>query len=200
MKKPYCIIVTGRPGSGKTTLAAKLGEALHLPVVSRDVIKEGLVVSTDSTHEALPEDTNRQATEAFFESTRLLLDSGVSVVVEAAFQHKVWSMAIPDWLGLSRTRVLLCDTNSTICAQRHLNRGLADLSRERFHGDHRVRHFRATGEVLGPSDYEPPQFDCPLLRVDTENDYEPSFAEIIRWLAIEEPKQTIQATTTRAKP
>jgi dephospho-CoA kinase len=35
-RKPKCIIVTGRPEAGKTTLAKKLGEVLCMPVISRD--------------------------------------------------------------------------------------------------------------------------------------------------------------------
>ena len=41
--KPKCVIVAGRPGSGKNTLAVKLARALWMPVVSRDEIKEGYV-------------------------------------------------------------------------------------------------------------------------------------------------------------
>ena len=43
MPKPLLIVVTGRPGAGKTTLAARLSEEWCLPLVSRDRIKEGLV-------------------------------------------------------------------------------------------------------------------------------------------------------------
>tara|TARA_B100000929_G_scaffold96559_1_gene75710 strand:+ start:308 stop:481 length:174 start_codon:yes stop_codon:yes gene_type:complete len=36
MKKPKLVVVSGRPGSGKTTLAKKLGELIKLPVFCRD--------------------------------------------------------------------------------------------------------------------------------------------------------------------
>ena len=36
----YCILVTGIPASGKSTLAEFLGKRLHLPVLSKDRIKE----------------------------------------------------------------------------------------------------------------------------------------------------------------
>ncbi len=36
----YCIIVTGIPAAGKSTMAAVLSERLKLPVISKDAIKE----------------------------------------------------------------------------------------------------------------------------------------------------------------
>lgn len=36
----YCILVTGIPAAGKSTLAGFLSECLHLPLISKDQIKE----------------------------------------------------------------------------------------------------------------------------------------------------------------
>lgn len=36
----YCILVTGIPAAGKSSMAKILAEALHLPVISKDAIKE----------------------------------------------------------------------------------------------------------------------------------------------------------------
>ena len=38
----YCILVTGIPASGKSTIAEFLSHALHLPMISKDRIKEDL--------------------------------------------------------------------------------------------------------------------------------------------------------------
>lgn len=37
------ILINGLPGSGKTTLAHRLGEALGVPVISKDAVKEALI-------------------------------------------------------------------------------------------------------------------------------------------------------------
>jgi len=88
--RPRCIIVSGRPGSGKTTLAGELSLRLYLPKLSRDEIKEGYVSTFGVKHDRLPEDTNGKVNEVFFGTALDLLRSSVSVVLEAAFQHKLW--------------------------------------------------------------------------------------------------------------
>ena len=55
--RPGCVLVTGRPGSGKTTLARKLAGLLRMPLVSRDEVKEGYVNTFGVRHGRLPADT-----------------------------------------------------------------------------------------------------------------------------------------------
>ena len=97
--KPSCIIVTGQAGSGKTTLAKKLGERLWLPVISRDEIKQGYVQTHGVTHDQLPPETDRLVTDLFFEIVERHLSGQVSIVIEAAFQHHVWE---PRLAGVAR--------------------------------------------------------------------------------------------------
>jgi adenylate kinase family enzyme len=61
MKKPYLLVVTGRPGSGKTTFAKELGSEISMPVISRDQIKEGYVHTFGKRHTELPEEANETA-------------------------------------------------------------------------------------------------------------------------------------------
>lgn len=176
--RPKCVIVTGRPGSGKTTLSRKLSELLHMPMLSRDEIKEGYVTSFGVSHENLPADTNRKVTTFFFSAMQMFLEAKVSVVVEAAFQHKVWEEIVPRLSGIGRLFFIICDVDPTLGAQRHLDRGLNDPSREFYHGDKSVKVYRETGEFLEPGDYSPPTFDVPTLRVVTTDGYCPELAEI----------------------
>ncbi len=122
-QKPRCIIVSGRPGSGKTTLAGELSRRLYLPKLSRDEIKEGYVNTFNVKHDQLPKDTNGRVNDVFFEITLNLLKGNVSVVIEAAFQHKLWNLVMPQIQQVAQAYIVVCDLDAETSARRHLDRG-----------------------------------------------------------------------------
>ena len=107
-KKPKCIIITGRQGSGKTTLARKLGALLWMPVIIRDEIKEGYVTTFGVKHDELPPDTNRLVTDLFFEIVDRYLAGNISIVIEAAFQHQVWEPRLSKLLERANVWMVIC--------------------------------------------------------------------------------------------
>ena len=178
--KPKCIIVAGRPGSGKNTLARKLAARLWMPLVSRDEIKEGYVNTFGVEHDELPPDANRIATDFFFEMVNRYLAGNVSIIIEAAFQHKVWEPRLSTILELSSPYLIICKVDDETAARRHLERGLAEPEREFYHGDYRVVHYRETGEFLPPEPWDAPSFDVPTIEVSTDGEYVPSIEDILR--------------------
>ena len=178
--KPKCIIVTGRAGSGKTTLARKLGECLWLPVISRDEIKQGYVNTFGVQHDQLSPDSNRLVSNFFFDIVSQYLAGNISVVIEAAFQHKVWESRMAQLVKLASPWMVSCSADDAVAMRRDLQRGLENPEREFYHGDRRVSHFRKTGEVLPPETYEPPKLDVPTIEVSTDEGYVPSIDEIVK--------------------
>ena len=108
------------------------------------------------------------------------LAGNVSVVIEAAFQHKVWEPRMPKLIELSSVWIVLCSVDEVVAARRHLQRGLEKPEREFYHSDNRVVHYRKTGEFLYPASYTAPKFDVPTIEVSTGGEYVPCIDEIVK--------------------
>jgi predicted kinase len=171
IRLPALVVVAGRPGAGKTTLAHALARAVRCPVVSRDEIKEGLVRTAGEGGEP-GEDFQRHANDAFFDVLALLLGRGVTVVAEAAFQHKVWAPRLEPLRRVARVRVVLCEVDAGRALARRVGRGLGDPERARFHPE---------GPAGGTAGYDPPRLAVPTLRVDTSDGYRPAFEAVVEF-------------------
>jgi predicted kinase len=85
VRLPLLIVVTGMPSSGKTTVGDGLASQLRLPLIAKDEIKESLYDSLGAGDVKSSALLGSAAYALIFALARTLLDSGVSVIVEANF-------------------------------------------------------------------------------------------------------------------
>jgi predicted kinase len=168
--RPTLIVVTGPAGSGKTTLAHKLARAIPCPVVSRDEIKEGMVHAHGTGFEAAPGDPLTERTfPLFFDVLRTLLEGGVTVVAEAAFQNPAWQKGLGPLIDLADLRVVHCVVDPGFASERSGLRGK------------RLAH--ADGLGIGEP-FERLSLSTPSIEVDTADGYEPDLKAIVEFVGL----------------
>ena len=181
--RPSLIVVSGPPASGKTTLAHALAQAVHCPAVCRDEIKEGFVAGAEP-ESFVPERgdaANQAATATFFDVVDLMLQRGVTLVAEAAFQHRRWAPRLTAFGELADVRVINCVVDDEVARQRRRQRWLNEPWRRRFHADPDLEQLAGMdAPAVDPAGgYRPIRLDLPTLVVDTGDGYRPEFGEIV---------------------
>jgi len=177
---PTVVVVTGRPGSGKTTLAYTLARTIRCPLLSRDEIKEGLI-HTIRKNGASDADSNKFVYRVYFDLLENLLRSHITLVTEAAFQHSVWSPKLTAMQAIAKIKIICCSVDPQVAKTRFIERGAADPNRANFHDDLTAQLNADLAQTL-IGQYEPPKLDLPTLMVDTSDGYQPAIDEILAFI------------------
>jgi predicted kinase len=175
---PTLIVVSGPPGSGKTTLAHAIARQVPCPTICRDEIKEGLVHAGGGDEPGRGNSVSPLVFEAFFGVLRLLLSAGVTVVAEAAFQDKLWRSGLEPLLEITDIRVVHCVVDPAL-ARARIARRLADqVATRASHLDRELLEALDSGK-LSLESFEPISLLAPSLRVDTTDGYDPDLDHVI---------------------
>ena len=178
---PTLVVVSGPPGSGKTTLASKIANAVGCPAICRDEIKEGMVHATPgfSPGAAVTDELSRRTLPAFFGVLELLLRSGVTTVAEAAFQDRLWRPGLEPLCGLARIRIVHCMVQADAAFQRSLQRG-AENPLRRAHTDPRPGD--ADDFIRRHHTFDRITLDAPGIEVDTTDGYRPALGQVVAFI------------------
>ena len=83
----YCILVTGIPAAGKSTMAEALSERLKLPVISKDAIKELLFDNVGFQSRAEKVNLGVASMEIMYDTAGRLMKAGQPFILENNFEY-----------------------------------------------------------------------------------------------------------------
>jgi predicted kinase len=170
---PTLVVVSGPAGSGKTTLAHRLGRELACPVVSRDELREGMARTLGEFAPEAGDELARRTLAAFFDVLRLLLERGVTVIAEAAFQDHVWTPNLTPLTEIARVRVVQCHAPPAVATRRVAEHASA----RRVHADAALlAALERDGSYF--TDFRRVAIDAPTITVDTTDGYTPPLGQI----------------------
>ncbi|TQM32436.1 AAA family ATPase [Nocardia bhagyanarayanae] len=191
MASPALTVVTGRPGTGKTTLAHSLAREIGCPAIVHDEITQGMVLTNSPTRTAgVGEAFERPALDAFFDIIAALARAGVTLVAEAALPGKLWQPRLEALTELAEIRILRCTAPTSIVRGRITQR-IATNPHRRARSDELLEGIDP--DTASEADFDPAIDELPTLTVDTTHGYQPGLVALSRFATRPDPGATLEA-------
>ena len=174
--RPRVVIVGGAPATGKTTLATQVAQALQLPLLAKDLIKESLLDSFAAADLAASQKVGAAGWELLFLVAAWLLDARVGFVIEGNFEARA-ADRLRRIARRSHAVQVICQCSDKLSQERYERRAAA--------ADRHLGHMDIARIQRGQrpvSDFGPFDLGVPTLIVDTTSDYHPTLTEILAFI------------------
>jgi adenylate kinase family enzyme len=186
MRKPLIVLVTGAPGSGKTTLARAISQELYIPHVNADSLMAGLNMTMNG-HES----QDKTFYKTIIPILQSYLQNNVSFVLDHVLQNDTAEKYILDELT-PFAKIVFIHTLSSNPISRHLSRELARTDRGLVRKNLKKSNFQKKAdfhaENLAKTEV-PASYEKPVLVVKTDDKYEPDLEKICDFIEAEYEKE-----------
>lgn len=172
IRKPTLLLVSGAPGSGKTTLAKLLSQKMGLYHIERDRLKFGVEFGKKTS----PQERVNTVVPVYFKILATIIDLGVSCIADGAHFRGKTEKDLTYFR--SRAIVLNIHCRTTDAIKRAKER---DQERDETNPDWSV-DYKPDYEVIYKDTAHPVNHGYSILEVDCTKDYQPNLDSIVQWV------------------